>query len=200
MGCNISCPPISHALQYKREGDVPLALRRKLYRLAGLFELADEQFIEIRNERKIISLEAVSADFLDISVVVDAPIIVKFLATSKEFNNVIGYIKDVGYKLSDDEDLNYIGYFVEEFRRVGLSTLEDLNSLLSKDNSAFFLDLFQHDEDEEPWEVSSPFILLLLLILNFPNKFTVASLVETDKWGESVAELVLNCSNKYRDA
>jgi ppGpp synthetase/RelA/SpoT-type nucleotidyltranferase len=46
---------ISHRLQYKRETEVPKGIRRKLTRLAGLLELADEQFCEIQTaiqERK----------------------------------------------------------------------------------------------------------------------------------------------------
>jgi putative GTP pyrophosphokinase len=41
---------ISHALQYKKSFEVPSILKRKLFRLAGLFELADEEFQEIRDK------------------------------------------------------------------------------------------------------------------------------------------------------
>lgn len=42
---------ISHELEYKNKNDVPDILKRKLYRLAGLFELADEQFGEVKSEQ-----------------------------------------------------------------------------------------------------------------------------------------------------
>ena len=41
---------ISHELSYKRKIEIPKGLSRKLFRLAGLFELADEQFMLIRDE------------------------------------------------------------------------------------------------------------------------------------------------------
>lgn len=41
---------ISHELSYKRNIEIPKSLNRKLYRLAGLFELADEEFMEIRDK------------------------------------------------------------------------------------------------------------------------------------------------------
>jgi putative GTP pyrophosphokinase len=43
---------IAHHLIYKRESDVPDRLQRRLNRLVGLFETADEQFTEIRSERE----------------------------------------------------------------------------------------------------------------------------------------------------
>lgn len=39
---------ISHKLQYKRESEIPSKLRRRLTRLAGLFELADDEFLALR--------------------------------------------------------------------------------------------------------------------------------------------------------
>ena len=39
---------VSHKLQYKRESEIPAALRRRLTRLAGLFELADDEFLALR--------------------------------------------------------------------------------------------------------------------------------------------------------
>jgi ppGpp synthetase/RelA/SpoT-type nucleotidyltranferase len=42
---------ISHALDYKRVEAVPKAFRRKLIRLSGLLELADEQFSDLRRSR-----------------------------------------------------------------------------------------------------------------------------------------------------
>ena len=43
---------IGHHLVYKRESAVPKALQRKLNSLAGLFETADDQFQQVRNERE----------------------------------------------------------------------------------------------------------------------------------------------------
>jgi putative GTP pyrophosphokinase len=43
---------IDHHLVYKKESAVPTSLQRKLYSLAGLFETADDQFEQIRQQRK----------------------------------------------------------------------------------------------------------------------------------------------------
>ena len=42
---------ISHALQYKREFEVPSQFRRRLSRLAGMLELADEEFTGVRRDQ-----------------------------------------------------------------------------------------------------------------------------------------------------
>ena len=39
---------IDHTIQYKKEKDIPLELRRRIYRLAAVFELADDEFNSIK--------------------------------------------------------------------------------------------------------------------------------------------------------
>jgi putative GTP pyrophosphokinase len=53
---------ISHELSYKKDYEIPNELQRKLFRLAGLFELADEQFLKIRDEHNLLkkSIEKIS--------------------------------------------------------------------------------------------------------------------------------------------
>ena len=43
---------VAHHLSYKRESDIPNALRRKLNALSGLFETADDQFNQLNIERE----------------------------------------------------------------------------------------------------------------------------------------------------
>jgi len=43
---------VAHHLSYKEESDIPKVLRRKLNSLSGLFETADDQFEQVRSERK----------------------------------------------------------------------------------------------------------------------------------------------------
>lgn len=46
---------VSHELQYKKPDDVPNELKRKLNRNAGLLELVDEQFLEIKEKKSSIT-------------------------------------------------------------------------------------------------------------------------------------------------
>lgn len=66
---------ISHALQYKQESEVPLGFRRRLARLAGLLELADQEFEALRQQKvalKGVLSEKLSRGELDIAVDVDS--------------------------------------------------------------------------------------------------------------------------------
>jgi ppGpp synthetase/RelA/SpoT-type nucleotidyltranferase len=45
---------ISHSLQYKREDEVPVALRRRLHRLSALLELADQEFDTLNQDHKLL--------------------------------------------------------------------------------------------------------------------------------------------------
>lgn len=58
---------ISHKLQYKREAEVPVEFRRRLIRLAGLLELADEEFDDLG------TLEAQLKDEISIRIAEDDP-------------------------------------------------------------------------------------------------------------------------------
>jgi putative GTP pyrophosphokinase len=42
---------VHHKLEYKSSTEAPPELRRRLFRLSALFELADEQFSELRDAR-----------------------------------------------------------------------------------------------------------------------------------------------------
>jgi len=48
---------VQHKLDYKSSIEAPLELRRRLFRLSALFELADEQFSELRDARARIEAE-----------------------------------------------------------------------------------------------------------------------------------------------
>jgi len=48
---------ISHALKYKDKHDVPIPVQRRLNRLSGLLELADEQFLAIREDVTLVAAD-----------------------------------------------------------------------------------------------------------------------------------------------
>ena len=194
---------VSHALQYKREGDVPIALRRKLFRLAGLFELADEEFMEIRDAGLRSTQESQEIVKRNITnAPIDAAIIREIVATSSRFKQIIKTAKRLGYEFDtfpeeeDYEEKDYTGEIVEELERLGLNTIEDVNSLLSHDYSAYLAEI----KTDDSWVVSSEFVLLLLIIAAFPNAFTIEHLIESGGWHKEIAERVLAGAHEHKPA
>lgn len=175
---------ISHALQYKREGDVPISLRRKLFRLAGLFELADEEFMELRDARARLaeeSREVVRRN--DDMTPLDAPIVRELISSSPRFNEITHAMRRMGYEFRTTLK-DFLGAVVEECERLGLATIGDLNKLLAKDFGAYLASLAPRG-----WEVSNEFALLLLLIGAHPAQFSPDYLVSRG-WHPQIAERV----------
>lgn len=53
---------IDHKLQYKKEKDIPIEIKRKLFRLSALIEMSDEEFNDINFKRKTYSEKLISLD------------------------------------------------------------------------------------------------------------------------------------------
>jgi len=190
---------ISHALQYKNEVDVPKALRRKLNRLAGLFELADEQFIDIRSEseeaKKKVN-EQITSGYHHIPI--DPISLREFLNNWAELKGIIEFMVIIGFSFEqspqeewdeDYEDKDYIGIVSETCHRLGLTTIEELEQALLFDPKNYLETLYERERGD--WYVSEDFTLYLLIIRAKINDFTVSDLL-TLGWGKSTAEKVID--------
>lgn len=85
---------ISHSLLYKRESDVPYQIRRKLLRLSGLLELADEEFSEIRYNQTILEGE-ISENILkrELNIPINLISVIEFISTFDTASEII----DIAY-------------------------------------------------------------------------------------------------------
>lgn len=195
---------ISHALQYKNEADVPKSLRRKLNRLAGLFELADEQFVDIRLESDI-ARQKVSEQIKagNHQVPIDPISLREFLNGWDKLTEIVDFMRGVGFSFDDppyepdlserDEELDYLGVTSEHCHRVGLKTIEELERLLSYDPRRYLKSLFDFDKGD--WYVSDSFTLYLLLVRAKISSFDVNSLLLAG-WGASTAEKVISLAQE----
>ena len=180
---------VSRALQYNREGDVPITLRRKLFRLAGLFELADEEFVDIRRAHDAIVAESIEAVRTEKKgLLLDAPVLREAIKTSTAMTAVVEMMESIGYDFTSDGD--FVGKIVEECERLGISTLEDLESVISTDHSAFLKRLFS-----DTWRVSRSFALYLVLIATHPDRFDEDYLIDLG-WGVMTASRVVRAATQ----
>ncbi|WP_047546265.1 GTP pyrophosphokinase family protein [Psychroserpens sp. Hel_I_66] len=126
---------ISHELSYKKKLDIPKELSRKLFRLAGIFELADEQFLSIRNQHNALESK------------------IQKLSNKKEFfdqkinsitlNELINTNWD---KFSSiDEIAKKAGFKVNDYKSDDTSNIIELSKILKLNTIGEFYDLFFRD-------------------------------------------------------
>jgi putative GTP pyrophosphokinase len=169
---------ISHKLQYKREEDIPQLLRRKLFRLSALFEIADDEFVSLRDESSAVKKEIV--DQLiggNRKLALDAVSLGQLLATSPGVAEICAYAAEAGFNFDpadldpddDDGEDDRISDLLKLANIAGLQTVEDFDAMLddalewSKD---YLLAQYQANSNISPgnWYVTPPFICELLLL------------------------------------
>lgn len=193
---------ISHTLQYKTTHDVPKSLQRKLFRLAGLFELADEQFSEINKAHLTlasqIQKESIDTSKRDLNLLSVQQLIKK--------SNTVKTIYDIALKVgftdwNDDMDLDGpneadtisgLISLCEHFQIQSIMTLEkDIKSLNNEIIESFLNKQLNADrENSEAWYVSPAFILSLVLFKVFKDRVDLTLLTNLG-WNEQIAKRVI---------
>ena len=113
---------IQHHMVYKKESQVPSNLIRKLNGLAGLFETVDDQFEYIRIQRDI---------YLDgIRESKNAPD--DFLEYELNYDSLVEFVQWRFKEELDDEDKDMTSTVLDVLNDIGISTLRDIENLLSK--------------------------------------------------------------------
>lgn len=127
---------IEHDLGYKSEIAVPRDIRRNFSRLAGLLEIADKEFLEIREKLSAYKVEVrekiYETDFLDAEL--DA-VLIDTLASSNE--DIIELNREIGKLLSADvceqnDDMQYFEWTIKELRWFGINSLKQLLQFIEK--------------------------------------------------------------------
>lgn len=146
---------IEHDLGYKSAASVPVAIRRRFSRLAGLLELADEEFLSIRKE-----LRAYEASLRDRGpealrrVSLDKVSLEAFVET--EAVRRVDEAVSAQLKLPLHESVFFPEYLVQMLGHVGLSNVDDLERAV-RDREAEVLAFVPHyfDFAQETWSFSN---------------------------------------------
>jgi len=188
---------ISHKLQYKRESDIPDVLRRKLFRLSALLELADDEFMAIR-DRTLALTQDIEQRLSkgDRNVDIDLVALDEFLRTSEEVTRLHKQAVSAGFKYDFEDAADSISDLVSlcnHFRLKSISQLEDaLRS--STDWSRQYLKS-QIAPSKTEWYATDAFICKLILIKVFRTVVDVQHLLEQG-WDEEIASRVLGVASK----
>ncbi|MEU4417328.1 GTP pyrophosphokinase [Nocardia salmonicida] len=129
---------IEHDLGYKANDTLPQEMRRRFSRLAGLLEIADDEFVSIR--QSLIDIEqrvskqitddetapAQSSGRMPLNPVIDQSSIRAVLRTRFVHELDHDVAKQVGLTLDQKPDPKFISRSIVELRRVGVHRLDEL--------------------------------------------------------------------------
>lgn len=193
---------VSRELDYNNSFDMPAELRRKLFRLSALFELADEQFDIIeKNRQELIDSysEQLKTQTEDIAINVDS--LRTYLNDSETVKYWTSYIKSLGVKIGS---FGALPRAVKMSYKAGISNLNELDELLNRSKGWGETFLRQYYETAHSEAISQKRlsmdrngVVTLFLIANFPLVFTVDYLEMELGWGD--ANIVIEAARRTRN-
>lgn len=123
---------IEHDLGYKNELEVPKEVRRSFSRMAGLLEIADREFISIRNELEKYG-EKVEEQFMLVTnkerynlMPIDSVTLTKYIKDGKNLNKVNERIADF-VKVEMIDRVEGYGSTLHKLNYLGYKTIEELD-------------------------------------------------------------------------
>lgn len=194
---------VSHALQYKSETRIPSMLQRRLYRIAGLFELADEEFVGIRDQRA--ALDAAGRELVksrDGSIPLSSSTIKAFAdewfarkLEKVKFDDLV--IKKESEPLHDEE---YVADIYGLATAAGVSTINELEQRLDFDVQNYISSIIKiyrdlHGAGVTPWNLSPSFGLLLVSMKAF-SEIVDDVYLEENGWGGNRDQAILKAIGK----
>lgn len=124
---------IEHDLGYKSKEDIPNPYRRQFSRLAGLIELADENFLQLKNninnyEKKVREKLPTSKEELPI----DSSTLMTYVTEDPNYIKLLDEIKPLYVSIDFNIKSSYLSTVVQRVKRLGLKTIGDIDELFEK--------------------------------------------------------------------
>jgi putative GTP pyrophosphokinase len=191
---------ISHALQYKHEAEVPLQFRRRLTRLAGLLELADQEFAALRQEQ--VTLKGVLSEKLsggEVDLAVDADSIEQFVRKSDLVKRLFDSASRAGLLPleSDDDPGTGISQLTQACLLCGISNVTALESLLESVGSlaeAFLREFVESPSNMGKPRVSDSHVAAMVVVGTRASELNANKVAEVLDWSPEYAERVLTAA------
>ncbi len=123
---------ISHKLDYKSESEVPKSIRRKLFRLSALLELADDEFASFRNEL-IIQRSRYETNIRDGNTLIDINLdsVSVYVNKSRTVAKVLEDAHEAGIRCdTSTESESAVGNLVSTLREADFLVLKDVDEFL----------------------------------------------------------------------
>lgn len=189
---------ISHKLQYKNEQDVPLVLKRKLFRLSALFELADDEFVSLRDASGKIRKEI--SEQLSIGqkeILVDRLSVDEYIKESNTVDKLCEIAKDAGFTFENfGSESDSLSSLVEITNIANLRTVEELDRVLT-DSLKWadeYLSMLFDENKSNKWYVSANFICELILLRAYIHLIKKDNLLKLG-YSDGISTLILRVTN-----
>ena len=129
---------IEHDLGYKSKEDIPDQYRRQCSRLAGLIELADENFLQSKNninnyEKEVREKLPTSKEELPI----DSSTLMTYVTKDPNYIKLLDESKPLDVPIDFNINSSYLSTVVQRAKRLGLKTIGDIDELLEKYKDIF---------------------------------------------------------------
>lgn len=194
---------ISHALHYKREADVPYQFGRKLTRIAGLLELSDEQFSELRNQSEVLkSVISKSLHKNNLDVDINSIAISQFLASAKVVQDIENAARAVGFSIESEIEMEQLVMFCRGFRVQKLSQLQESLDVFADDALQFFrcFAVLEEQVGMNPRQVRGDrdHWCAIAVVAFFHNKWDTSFIADQGLWSQQYLENVLEAAKSIR--
>ncbi|VXB96223.1 putative Region found in RelA / SpoT s family protein [Flavobacterium sp. 9R] len=197
---------IDHKLRYKTKREIPSILKRKIYRLSALLELADEQFLSIKKETENLQNDIdTSIDSGNLKIEINLLSVDSFLNANPKVDKIIEIALKCGYKEDEDEinyttdtDQYFLNRLINVINKSSIKSIEDLDKLLDSDSDkiekAFFefLNLFKTKTKDDFHTIGTDLIAILIIMLDdnidFSNQISLKD-IDWKPFVETIREI-----------
>lgn len=187
---------VSHAMQYKQEMSVPSQLRRRLHRIAGLFELADEEFLSIRTRKEELSIE--TQELIDEgkeNIPLSITSIDKLVANWKGFKSAEKEAISSGFTSGeDDNDVSFVVDIHDLAVKSGIKYIHEISDIIDTEyNKSLFSNLSKIYNSPG---TASPEFLAFAIFASKNVECLEINDMEKNGWSEDLAEEFIEAIRK----
>lgn len=129
---------IEHDLGYKSKEDIPDQYRRQFSRLAGLIELADDNFLQLKNN--INNYEQEIREKLPTSkkeLPIDSSTLMTYVTEDQNYIELLNTIKTSDVDIDFNINSSFLSTVVQRVKKLGLKTIGDIDELLDRYKDIF---------------------------------------------------------------
>ena len=167
---------IEHDLGYKSKEDIPDQYRRQFSRLAGLIELADDNFLQLKNninnyEQEIKEKIPTSKKELPI----DITTLKTYATEDRNYTKLLDEIKSWGMNIDFNIKSSFLSTLIQRAKKLDLKTIGDIAELFEKYKD-IFLKVLRIEEDIRPSVKISALtpLLHITIVLESANNINIS--------------------------